>query len=180
MASRKYQSRRGRKTSSRRRSNGSRNKKSRKWHQKGCQSGGGSMTGGWPWGASDVHPSGGSGLTGTPSSINGNHYAFNSSNPMAPPQNSNHLVEKGMFGGRRKSSRVRDRGRGRGRSRKHRKFIGEQRGGMAQYMPEVVNPAIRGTLGIPSSLSNTLQGASTGYRSADPTIQPIGQQIQLS
>jgi len=46
-------------------------KKTHKWHQRGCQSqsqtGGGSMTGGTPWGPSDVQHQ----------STNGNHYALN-------------------------------------------------------------------------------------------------------
>jgi hypothetical protein len=166
-------------------------KKSGRWRQKGCQSGGSSFTGGWSWGPSDVHANTGGGVSasasGVPMSINGNHYALNTSGGMAPPQSSNHLVEKGQFGGRRRkySSRGRvrgSRGRGRGRvhrSRRGRKFIGEQRGGMAALMPETINTALRETVGVPSYVANTLQGASSGFRSADPTLQPIGQPIQL-
>jgi hypothetical protein len=185
MVSRKYKSR-------------SQHKKSRKWRQKGCQSGGGSMTGGWAWGPSDVHANTGGGMSasasGVPMSINGNHYALNTSGGMAPPQSSNHLVEKGMFGGRRRksssrgrvrSSRGRGRGRGRSRgsrsrSRRHRKFIGEQHGGMAALMPETINSALRAAAESPSSVTSTLQGASTAFRTSDPTQQPIGQPIQLS
>jgi hypothetical protein len=112
-------------------------------------------------------------------SINGNHYALNtSSGGMAPPQSSNHLVEKGLFGGRRRKSSSRVRGRTRG-TRRHRKFIGEQRGGMAALMPETINATLRETVGVPSYVANTLQGASTGFRSPDPTQQPIGQPVQL-
>ena len=144
-------------------------KKHNKWFQRGCQSGGG----GWPWGPSDVHPqTEGSASSGVPQSINGNHYSLNTTT-MAPPQSSNHLVEKGQFGGTKKNSR------GRRRSR-HRRFVGEQHGGMAQYLPEVANTGLRGLAAMPASTMNTLQGASTAFRSSDPTIQPIGQAVQLA
>ena len=184
MASRKYKSRRCKGGRGRRSKSEKKTKKgSHKWHQKGCQSGGGSLTGGWPWGASDVHANTGGGASasasGVPMSINGNHYALNtSSGGMAPPQSSNHLVEKGLFGGRRRKSSSRVRGRTRG-TRRHRKFIGEQRGGMAALMPETINATLRETVGVPSYVANTLQGASTAYRMPDPTQQPIGQPIQL-
>ena len=184
MASRKYTSRRCKGGRARRGKTEKKHKKgSRRWHQKGCQSGGGSLTGGWPWGASDVHANTGGGVSasasGVPMSINGNHYALNTSGGMAPPQSSNHLVEKGMFGGRRRKSSSRVRGRTRG-SRRHRKFIGEQHGGMAALMPETINTTLRMVAEAPSSVSSTLQGASTESRSPDPTNQPIGQPIQLS
>ena len=148
-------------------------KKHNKWFQRGCQSGGGGVTGGWPWGPSDVHPqTEGSASLGVPQSINGNHYSLNTTT-MAPPQSSNHLVEKGQFGGTKKNSR------GRRRSR-HRRFVGEQHGGMAQYLPEVANTGLRGLAAMPASAMNTLQGASTAFRSSDPTIQPIGQAVQLA
>lgn len=148
-------------------------KKTHKWHQKGCQSGGGSMTGGWPWAPSDVHhQTAGTGAE-VPQSINGNHFALNTDR-MTPPQSSNHLVEKGMFGGRRKKSSNKGR-----RSRRHRRFIGEQHGGMAQYLPETANTTLRGVTETPAMIANTLQGASTGFVSSNPTIQPIGEPIQL-
>lgn len=148
-------------------------KKHNKWFQRGCQSGGGGVTGGWPWAPSDVHPqTEGSASSGVPQSINGNHYSLNTAT-MAPPQSSNHLVEKGQFGGTKKNSR------GRRRSR-HRRFIGEQHGGMAAYLPEVANIGIRNLTGAPASAMNSLQGASTAFRSSDPTIQPIGQAVQLA
>ncbi len=147
----------------------------RKWHQKGCQSGGGSMTGGWPWGPSDVqHAGSGGGVGGVspvPQSINGNHYSLNTTT-MAPPQSSNHLVEKGMFGGGRSR-------RGRGRGRRHRKFIGEQHGGMAEYLPETANTSLRGITETPASIANALQGDSTAFVTSNPTVQPIAQPIQL-
>jgi len=140
-------------------------KKHSKWHQRGCQSGGGGVTGGWPWAPSDVHHT----QTGVvPQSINGNHYSLNTAT-MAPPQSSNHLVERGQFGGGSKKRR-----------RSHRRFIGEQNGGMAQYLPEVVNPGLRSVAEIPASTMNALQGASTAFRTSDPTIQPIGQAVQLA
>jgi hypothetical protein len=149
-------------------------KKHNKWLQKGCQSGGGGVTGGWPWAPSDVHPqTAGSAQVGVPQAINGNHYSLNTATT-APPQSSNHLVERGQFGGTKKN------GPGRGRGRRHRRYIGEQYGGMAEYLPEVANIGARSVGQIPSSTINALQGASTAFRSSDPTIQPIGQAIQLA
>jgi hypothetical protein len=87
---------------------------------------------------------------------------------MVPPQSSNHLVEKGMFGGR---SRRRLRG--------HRRFIGEQSGGMAEYLPETVNTGLRGVMETPASIMNNLQGDSTAFVTSNPTVQPIAQSIQL-
>jgi hypothetical protein len=143
-------------------------KKHNKWFQKGCQSGGGSVTGGWPWGPSDVHPqTAGSASSGVPQSINGNHYSLNTAT-MAPPQSSNHLVERGQFGGTKK------------KHRRHRRFIGEQRGGMAQYLPEFANSTLSGITRAPAGVMNALQGASTSFTSSDPTIQPIGQPVQLA
>lgn len=150
-------------------------KGTRKWHQKGCQSGGGSMTGGWPWGPSDVQHSGGGGGVGgaspVPQSINGNHYPLNTAT-MSPPQSSNHLVEKGMFGGSGRSRR-------RGRGRRHRKYIGEQHGGMAEYLPEAANASLRGFAETPASIVNALQGDSTAFVTSNPTVQPIAQPVQL-
>ena len=158
-----------------RRSSSKKKNGTRKWHQKGCQSGGGSMTGGWPWGPSDVqHTGGGGGVGGVspvPQSINGNHYSLNTTT-MAPPQSSNHLVEKGMFGGGRSR-------RGRGRGRRHRKFIGEQHGGMAEYLPETANTSLRGITETPASITNALQGDSSAFVTSNPTVQPIAQPIQL-
>ena len=183
MASRKNQSRRrGRKSSSsssssskRRQCKGGRTsrrqKKHNKWHQKGCQSGGGSVTGGWPWAPSDVHHTQTAGAGGVPTAINGNHYSLNTAT-MAPPQSSNHLVERGQFGGTKKHRK--------GRGRRHRRFVGEQHGGMAQYLPEVVNTSLHSIAAIPGSTMNAIQGASTAYQSHNPTIQPIGQAAQLA
>jgi hypothetical protein len=148
-------------------------KKHNKWIQKGCQSGGGGVTGGWPWSPSDVHPQSEAGVV--PHSINGNHYSLNTTT-MAPPQSSNHLVEKGQFGGQ---TRHRSRSR-RHHHRRNRRFIGEQRGGMAEYLPEVANSSLRGLAEMPASAMNALQGASTAFRTSDPTIQPIGQAVQLA
>lgn len=160
-----------------RRSSSKKKNGTRKWHQKGCQSGGGSMTGGWPWGPSDVqHTGGGGGVGGVspvPQSINGNHYSLNTTT-MAPPQSSNHLVEKGMFGGGRSRRRERS-----GRGRRHRKYIGEQHGGMAEYLPETANTSLRGIIETPASITNALQGDSTAFVTSNPTVQPIAQPIQL-
>lgn len=155
-------------------------KKHNKWLQKGCQSGGGGVTGGWPWAPSDVHPqTAGSAQVGVPQAINGNHYSLNTATT-APPQSSNHLVERGQFGGTKKNGRGQGRGQGQGRGRRHRRYIGEQYGGMAEYLPEVANIGARSVGQIPLSTINALQGASTAFRSSDPTIQPIGQAIQLA
>ena len=154
---------------------------SRRWYQKGCQSGGGSMTGGWPWGASDVQHTGGGGAPGgtlpVPHSINGNHYPLNNET-LAPPQSSNHLVEKGMCGGRSRGRRGR-RGRS-GRSGRGRRFIGEQSGGMAEYLPETINTGLRGMSETPMAISNALQGDSTAFVSSNPTVQPIAQPVELA
>jgi hypothetical protein len=167
----------GRKSSKRARTE--KKRKTHKWHQKGCQSGGSSLVGGGSaWQASNVqHQSGGSGGdgSGTP---NGNHYGLNTA-ISARAQSSNHLVEKGMFGGRH-SRRRRDGRKGDKRARKHRHFIGEQHGGMADYLPELANAEVRGITEIPSSMMNALQGSSTAFKTSDPTVQPIGQPIQLS
>ena len=84
---------------------------------------------------------------------------------MAPPQSSNHLVEKGQYGGKRR--------------RHPRRYVGEQHGGAAEYLPESANTTVRGVLEIPASITNALQGASTAFKTSDPTIQPIGQPVQL-
>ena len=162
---RRRQCKGGRKSKSR---NKHTEKKHNKWFQKGCQSGGGSVTGGWPWGPSDVHPqTSGSASSGVPQSINGNHYSLNTAT-MAPPQNSNHLVERGQFGGTKK------------KHRRHRHFTGEQHGGMAAYLPEVTKSTLYGIAQTPGNMMNAIQGASTVPQSSDPTIQPIGQGVQLS
>ncbi len=160
----------GRKSSKRART--VKKRKTHKWHQKGCQSGGSSVVGGGSaWQASNVqHQTGGS---GTP---NGNHYALNTA-ISARAQSSNHLVEKGMFGGR--SSRRRQGRKGDKRGRKHRHFIGEQHGGMADYLPELANAEVRGITEIPSSMMNAIQGSSTAFKTSNPTVQPIGQPLQL-
>ena len=161
MASKKHYKRRssssknckgGRKSSKRARTE--KKRKTHKWHQKGCQSGGSSVVGGGSaWQASNVqHQTGGSGGDGS-GIPNGNHYALNTA-ISARAQSSNHLVEKGMFGGRR--SRRRQGRKGDKRARKHRHFIGEQRGGMADYLPELANAEVRGITEIPSSMMNAL------------------------
>ena len=156
----------------------SRGMKTHKWHQKGCQSGGGSMTGGWPWAPSDVHHQTGGTV---PQSINGNHYAFNTQQ-MQHPQNSNHLMFSGSGGSRRRSKNskitAKDRRRQR-RQRRHRRFIGEQHGGMAEYLPEAANSLVRGVAETPAMLVNTLQGASTGFVTSSVTDQPIGDPVML-
>lgn len=145
--------------------------KTHKWHQNGCQSGGGSMTGGSPWAPSDVqHQTTGGNI---PQAINGNHYALNT-DTMVPPQSSNHLVEKGLFGGRRRRKLT-----AKERRRRHRRFIGEQHGGTAEYLPETINTTVRGAVETPAMVANTLQGASTGFVTSNPTIQPIGAPVQL-
>jgi hypothetical protein len=151
----------------RRKSNASRTeKKHNKWHQKGCQSGGGGFTGGWAWAPSSVHPQT-AGTNCIPQSINGNHYALNTAT-MTPPQSSNHLVERGQFGGTKKYRKRRSR------------LVREQRGGMqmAKYLPDAANTTLRSIAQIPTFAMNGLQGGSTVPSQADPTIQPIGQSHQ--
>jgi hypothetical protein len=166
----------GRKSSKRARTE--KKRKTHKWHQKGCQSGGSSVAGGGSaWQASNVqHQSGGSGSDGDSTVPNGNHYALNTA-ISAPAQSSNHLVEKGMFGGRH--SRRRHGHKGNKHGRKHRRFIGEQHGGMAQYLPTIANAEVRGITEVPSGMVNALQGASTAFKTSNPTVQPIGQPLQL-
>jgi hypothetical protein len=160
----------GRKSSKRARTE--KKRKTHKWHQKGCQSGGSSLVGGSSaWQASNIQHQGGSGSGAATAGLpNGNHYALNTA-ISAPAQSSNHLVEKGMFGGRRS--------KGSKRGRKHRRFIGEQHGGMAQYLPEIANAEIRGIAEVPSGMVNSLQGASTAFKTSNPTVQPIGEPLRL-
>jgi hypothetical protein len=137
------------------------------------------VTGGWPWAPSDVHHtqtagSAGSGGAGVPQAINGNHYSLNTAT-MAPPQSSNHLVERGQFGGTKKNRKSR-----RGRKIRHRRFIGEQHGGMARFLPEIINNGVNSIAEMPASAMNSLQGASTAFKTSDTTIHPIGQPVQLA
>ena len=165
-------------------------KKHNKFHQRGCQnqSGGGSITGGWPWGASDVqHQTGGGSASAAggevvPHSINGNHYALNTATT-APPQASNAIVERYNMAQQTAGRRRRRSGHGHGRkgkktSSKSRR-IALQSGGMAEYLPELVNSAARTTVQVPSSIVHSLQGPATPFVSASPTSQPIGQPIAL-
>lgn len=161
--------------SSKRRSRSRTDKKKRKthkWSQKGCQSGGSNVVGtGSAW-----HPSGMEHQTAGSASAyatnSGNHFSLNT-NTLAPPQSSNHLVEKGILAGGRKRGSSRKRGRG----RKHRRFIGEQTGGMIHLLPETVKLEINNATQMPASAVNVIQGAATPAASADPTIQPIGQPL---
>lgn len=162
-------------------------KKTHKWHQRGCQNqtGGGSITGGWAWGPSDVqHQTGGvgSGSGAVPQSINGNHYALNTAT-VAPPQASNAIVERHAAaqtaGRRRRRSIGRGRGRGR-RGRKSRRIACQSGGGVMSLMPELPQVAGNSVLEVPSSIIHGIQGASTPFVSSSPTSQPIGQPIALS
>ena len=159
--------------SSKRRSRSRTDKKKRKthkWSQKGCQSGGSIVVGtGSAW-----HPSGMEHQTAGSASAyatnSGNHFSLNT-NTLAPPQSSNHLVEKGILAGGRK------RGSSRKRGRKHRRFIGEQSGGMIHLLPETVKPEINNATQMPATAVNVIQGAATPAASSDPTIQPIGRPL---
>ena len=159
--------------SSKRRSRTDKKKrKTHKWSQKGCQSGGSNVVGtGSAW-----HPSGMEHQTAGSASAyatnSGNHFSLNT-NTLAPPQSSNHLVEKGILAGGRKRGSSRKRGRG----RKHRRFIGEQSGGMIHLLPETVKLEINNATQMPATAVNVIQGAATPVASADPTIQPIGQPL---
>jgi hypothetical protein len=109
-------------------------------------------------------------MSPVPQSINGNHYPLSTA-MMSRPQSSNHLVLSG--------GRTRSRSRGRGRGRRHRKFIGEQHGGMAEYLPETANTTLRGITETPASIVTALQGDSTAHVTSNPTVQPIAQPVQL-
>lgn len=161
-------------------------KKSHKWHQRGCQNqtGGGSMTGGWAWGPSDVHHQTAGGDP-VPHSINGNHYALNTAT-VTPPQASNAIVER--HAAAQTAGRRRGRGRGRGRSdskirrkaaRKSRRIACQNGGGAMEYAPELAKITLNSALQTPSSIVHGLQGAATGFVSATPTSQPIGEPIAL-
>ena len=159
-------------------------KKTHKWHQRGCQNqtGGGSMTGGWAWGPSDVqHQTAGGG----PQSINGNHYALNTAT-VAPPQASNAIVERHNMA--QTAGRRRGRGRGRSRSdsknrrkasRKSRRVACQNGGGFMEYVPELTKIPGNSALETPASIVHGLQGPSTAFVTSNPTSQPIGQPIAL-
>jgi hypothetical protein len=160
--------------SSKRRSRTDKKKrKTHKWSQKGCQSGGSNVVGmGSAW-----HPSGTEHQTAGSASAyatnSGNHFSLNT-NTLAPPQSSNHLVEKGILaGGRKRGSRR----HGRGRKHRHRHFIGEQSGGMIHLLPETVKIDINNATQMPATAVNVIQGAATPAASPDPTNQPIGQPL---
>lgn len=160
-------------------------KKSHKWYQRGCQSqtGGGSMTGGWAWGPSDVqHQTAGSGPV--PQSINGNHYALNTATQV-PPQASNAIIERhiaaqtaGRHRGRRHGRGRRSIGRGR-RSSKSRRIACQSGGGIMSLMPEIPQVAGNSVLEVPTSIIHGIQGASTSFVSSSPTSQPIGVPVSL-
>ena len=197
MASRSYRTNK-KSASKRARSSGRRKytekKLKHRWTQRGCQNqkGGGSMTGGWAWGPSDVHAqtAGTGGNSPVPQSINGNHYALNT-NTLALPESSNAIVERQntiaaaqSAGRRRGRGRGLGRGRGRGRSLKgnkknSRKLACQSGGGIMSSFPEIIKPAMNTTLQGPSNIVSGLQGPATAPVSADPTIQPIGQPITL-
>jgi len=162
-------------------------KKTHKWHQRGCQNqtGGGSMTGGWAWGPSDVqHQTAGGGGGGAPAlqSINGNHYALNTAT-VAPPQASNAIVERHAAaqtaGRRRGRGRGRSIGRGR-RGSKSRRIACQSGGGFMNLIPELPKVAGNSVLEVPTSIIHGIQGASTPAVSSSPTSQPIGQPVALS
>ena len=161
----------GRSRSSKRSSRTGKKRKTYKWHQKGCQSGGSNLTGnGHAWNANAA-----AGLSaGSASAHSGsaNHYAPNTST-LAPPQSSNHLL-KGFLGGSKRSSSSHRRHR----HCRHRRFIGEQQGGMANFLPEIPNLHARGMAELPSAAINSLQGDSTAFKTSNPTIQPIGVPMQ--
>ena len=148
-------------------------RKTHKWSQKGCQSGGSNLVGtGSAWHPSSMeHQTAGSASASAYATNSGNHFSLNT-NTLAPPQSSNHLVEKGILaGGRKRGSRRH------GRGRKHRHFIGEQSGGMIHLLPETVKPEINNAIQMPATAVNIIQGAATPAASPDPTIQPIGQPL---
>ena len=188
MASRRRNSSSKKSVGKRRRSGKRTEKKSHKWYQRGCQSqtGGGSMTGGWAWGPSDVqHQTAGSpaGSDPAPHSINGNHYALNTAT-VAPPQASNAIVERhnmAQTAGRRRGPR---RGRSgskirRKAARKSRRIACQNGGGFMEYVPELTKIPGNSALETPASIVHGLQGPSTAFVTSNPTSQPIGQPIAL-
>jgi hypothetical protein len=141
------------------------------------------MTGGWAWGPSDVHhQTAGSGNSGTPQSINGNHYALNNA-VLSPPQSSNAIVER--------SNNIQSAGRRRGRSRSLKgkkksanrsrggRIVCQSGGGFMEYLPEIIKPGVNTTIQVPGNIVSGLQGPATPAVSADPTSQPIAQPIAL-
>jgi hypothetical protein len=163
--------------SSKRRSRTDKKKrKTHKWSQKGCQSGGSNVVGmGSAWHPSGTeHQTAGSASASAYATNSGNHFSLNT-NTLAPPQSSNHLVEKGILAGGGRSRRHGRKGNKRGR--KHRYFIGEQSGGMIHLLPETVKPEINNAIQMPATAVNVIQGAATPVASSDPTIQPIGQPL---
>ena len=193
MASRRRNSSSKKSVGKRRRSGKRTEKKSHKWHQRGCQSqtGGGSMTGGWAWGPSDVQHQTAGGAGGSepvPQSINGNHYALNTAT-QAPPQASNAIVERrvaAQTAGRHRG-RGRRHGHGRGRrsigrgrrSSKSRRIACQSGGGIMSLMPEIPQVAGNSVLEVPTSIIHGIQGASTPFVSSSPTSQPIGDPVSL-
>lgn len=152
-------------------------KKHNKWFQRGCQNqtGGSSISGGWPANISDIQPTRLDG-DATPQAINGNHYVFNA-NTMPHPQASNALVERANYvamsmsgGSKRRTSRYHRRNK-----RQFRKGtkIACQTGGAAEYLPDVAANYLRGIVDAGSGFIHGLQGPPTPYISSDPTVQPI-------
>jgi hypothetical protein len=50
---------------------------------------------------------------------------------------------------------------------------------MAEYLPEAANNFVRGVVETPAMITNTLQGASTGFVTSSVTDQPIGDPVML-
>lgn len=156
-------------------------KKSRnRWIQCGCQNqkGGGSMTGGWAWGPSDVHHQTGGSSSGTPQSINGNHYALNNAT-LAPPQASNAIVERQNIqsaGRRRRGRSLKGKKKSGNRSRR---IASQSGGGFLDLIPEILKPGVNTTLHTPQNIVSGLQGPATPAVSPDPTSQPIAKPIAL-
>lgn len=149
-----------------------------RWRQRGCQnqSGGGGMTGGFPWAASTTTPTQAPIPAAVSAPINGNHYSFNS-NTQTPPLASNAIVEarqmsQQFIGGGRKGRK------GRKQTKRTKSFV-YQKGGMTQYLPMSLSNTIRGMTDSVSGTFHNLQGNSTAYRLADPTIQPIANTSQM-
>jgi hypothetical protein len=90
-------------------------------------------------------------------------------------------MEKGFLGGSRRHRYRRGSARHsrHRRNSKHRRYIGEQRGGYAEYLPELANAGVRGAVEVPANMFNSIQGASTAFKTSNPVVQPIGQPIQL-
>ena len=48
------------------------------------------------------------------------------------------------------------------------------------FLPEIINNHVNRITEMPASTMNSLQGASTAFKTSDTTIHPIGDAVQLA